>query len=769
MRPISRHRLVAGASIMALMGSLAVLSANAGALTSARPGDRAARRPVPIGNRRSVVDRNGDRITDILAHRLTTAKPGKRFDVVVTFQSRAELRNATTSMAGVAAHVHRTFGLIPGFDASLTARQVHALSHRSGLIRVEQDFTVHALDDPADNDFGTAAARSAFSTTGAGTEVCIIDTGVDPNHEQLDSKGTIPFIDYTTSNHNVPAYDDNGHGTHVASIAVGDGTGGPNAAAYNGVAPGAALSVAKVLDASGSGDDSLAVLGIQWCAARPSVNVISMSLGSDVSSDGQDAISLAVDAAVENHGKVVVAAAGNSGDVSGSIMSPGAADDAIAVGAATGWSGSQGGPYLAPFSSRGPTADGRIKPDVVAPGINITAAQAGTTNGYIAESGTSMATPFVAGTALLIMSKQPTWSPAQVQADIEGTAHDVGAPGKDNEWGAGLIDGYAAVAQAAGSSGAAPFPTLHPRITGSLSSSDVFVTTFTLSQADLGTPIAATITTDGVPSCQIDLGPPFGCLFWGIDPDLDVALFNPSNQIVTQSTCPSGDNCVSGRQETLSYMPTVAGTYTIEVQRFSGSGGSFSIDLFTGPVGGPASSPSPTPTASPSASASPTGSPSPSVSASPSTSPSPSASPSPSTSASPSVSPTPTPTPTPTPSPSSSSSPPPAPTVHVGDLDDVSVTISTGWRAQVRIRVVDQAGHAVQGAVVRGKWPNGTTASCTTNASGLCTIKRNLAKTKASIVFTVTSVASSLGSYRPADNTDPDGDSNGTKITLHRP
>ena len=107
--------------------------------------------------------------------------------------------------------------------------------------------------------------------------------------------------------------------------------------------------------------------------------------------------------------------------------------------------------------------------------------------------------------------------------------------------------------------------------------------------------------------------------------------------------------------------------------------------------------------------------------------------------------------------------------MHVGDLDDLSVTISTGWRAQVRIRVVDQAGHAMQGAVVRGKWPNGTTASCTTNASGVCTIKRNLAKTKVSIVFTVTSVTSSAGSYRAADNTDPDGDSNGTKITLHRP
>src|SRR4029077_11364595 len=233
-------------------------------------------------------------------------------------------------------------------------------------------------------------------------------------------------------------------------------------------------------------------------------------------------------------------------------------DDAITVGAATGWSGSQGGPYLAPFSSRGPTADGRIQPDVVAPGINVSAAQSGTTNAYIAESGTSMATPFVAGTAALIMSKQPTWTPAQVQADIEGSAHDVGAPGKDNEWGAGLIDGYAAVAQASGGAGSAPFPTLHPRISASITSPDgVYVTTFTLTPSDLGSPIAGTITTSGVPTCQLDLGPPFGCLFWGLDPDLDAALWDPLGHMLTQSTCPSGDDCVSGRQEILSAMPTV--------------------------------------------------------------------------------------------------------------------------------------------------------------------------------------------------------------------
>src|SRR2546423_5810815 len=125
-------------------------------------------------------------------------------------------------------------------------------------------------------------------------------------------------------------YDDYGRGTGVASIAVGDGIGpGPIAGLMKGVAPAAALSAAKVLDASGSGDDSLGILGIQWCADRASVDVISLSLGSDVPSDGLDGLSQAVNAAVLEKGKIVVAAAGNAGDLPGTIASPGSAVEAI--------------------------------------------------------------------------------------------------------------------------------------------------------------------------------------------------------------------------------------------------------------------------------------------------------------------------------------------------------------------------------------------------------------------------------------------------------
>ena len=268
----------------------------------------------------------------------------------------------------------------------------------------------------------------------------------------------------------------------------------------------------------------------------------------------------------------------------------------------------------------------------------------------------------------------------------------------------------AAVAQASAASGATSFPA-YQRITGSVPNNGVTTKTFILTSNDLASPIAATITINGTPYCAIDLGP-LGCLLLEWNPDLDAWLIDPNGQQLAASTCAAGDECTYGRQETLHAMPTVAGTYAIRVEPFpgdpnvptdhDGAGGSFSIDLFHGPVG--------------------TGPP-----------------------------------------------PPPTPSVHVGDLDDTSSLLSSGWRAQVRILVQDQGGAIVAGAKVTGKWPNGSSASCTTGTNGMCRIGRKLANAKLSIVFSVTNVSSAAGAYKATDNHDPDGDSNGTKITLVKP
>ncbi|MDP9302382.1 MAG: S8 family serine peptidase, partial [Actinomycetota bacterium] len=630
------------------------------AVPIAAPAAASPHRPDHASNHgHALVDRNRDHLSDGLDAKLSRADPAKRFDVVATFADRGSMRGARRDLG----RVDTTFSLIPGFAARLTPGQVRSMAHRPGVLRVEQNFTIRALDDAANRDFGVTAAQNTYSATGAGTEVCVVDTGVDPNHEQLDSKMPIPWVDYI--NGSSTPYDDYGHGTSVASIAVGDGVGpGPIAGLMKGVAPAADLSAAKVLDATGSGDDSLGILGIQWCANRASVDVISLSLGSDVPSDGLDGLSQAVDAAVLNKGKIVVAAAGNAGDFPGTIASPGSAVQALTVGATADWSAPASapyhaeGPYLAPFSSRGPTLDNRIKPDIVAPGVNIGSAAAGSVSDYVGGpqgTGTSFATPFVSGVAALLRQKQPGWTQANVRADIEGTAFDVGPSGKDNEWGAGLLDGYEAVAQAAGGSGQTSFPA-YQRLTGSVADFGTTTKTFTLAAGDLGVPIAATITVDGAPYCVLDLGP-LGCLLFEWNPDLDASLLDPNGTELDASTCAAGDECGLGRQETLHAMPTVAGTYSIRIEPFpgdpnfptdhDGAGGSFAVDLFHGPGG----------TAPP---------------------------------------------------------PPPAPTVHIGDLDDTSALLATGWRAQVRILVEDQDRAVVPGAAVTGKWPNGSTGTCTT-------------------------------------------------------
>jgi serine protease AprX len=686
---------------------LATAPASQGA-TAGKPGAESDGRG--NGHRRALVDGDGNGVSDGLDARLRRASAGDRIDVVATFLHRGSMRAARSSVGGA----RTTFSLIPGFATKLTPGQITALAHRPGIVRVEPNFEIHALDDAANWDFGVTRAQTDLGATGAGTEVCVVDTGVDVGHEQLDSKAPIAWDDEI--NHRSSPYDDNGHGTSVASIAVGDGVGpGPIAGLMKGVAPQADLSAAKVLDSTGNGDDSLGVLGIQWCASRASVDVISLSLGSDVPSDGLDGLSQAVDAAVLNEGKIVVAAAGNGGDQPGTITSPGAAVQALTVGATADWSAPTSapyhaeGPFLAWFSSRGPTADDRTKPDVVAPGVNIGSASAGSVSLYVAGAegtGTSFATPYVSGVAALLRQEQPAWTQANVRSAIEGTAFDAGAPGKDDEWGAGLIDGYAAVAQAISATGHTSFPA-YQRITGSVANSGSWTTTFTLGANDLNAPISATITaTSGSAICTLDLGP-LGCLMYEWSPDLDAELFDPNGFSMVASTCAAGTECSTGRQETLHAIPTMAGTYTIRVTPYggdpnNGKGGSFSVDLFHGPAG--------------------TGAP-----------------------------------------------PPPTPNVHVGDLDDTSSTLSTGWRAQARILVEDQDGSPVTGAVVTGKWPNGTAATCTTNTNGLCRISRKLANSKLSIVVTVTNVKSAVGSYTATFNHDPDGDSNGTKITLVKP
>ena len=265
---------------------------------------------------------------------------------------------------------------------------------------------------------------------------------------------------------------------------------------------------------------------------------------------------------------MVVVAAGNSGDEPGTVGSPGAAAQAITVAACAERSAPAGSPnhsegiYLTPFSSRGPTLDNRIKPDICAPGHSITAAKAGTVSGYVTYSGTSMATPFVAGTVALALQARAMAPGRRCGRTSNSTAQDRGPAGKDNDWGAGLIDGYAFVAKTKGISGYEPtaFPA-YERVSASVATHGLWTYLFAIGQADLGIPIGATITINGQAKCTLLL---FGICFsaqW--DPDLEARLIDPNGVLLAESTCLADDECGGiGRQETLHAMPTVAGTYS---------------------------------------------------------------------------------------------------------------------------------------------------------------------------------------------------------------
>ncbi|MDX3536947.1 S8 family serine peptidase [Streptomyces sp. MB09-01] len=272
---------------------------------------------------------------------------------------------------------------------------------------------------------------------GKGVKVAVLDTGIDVNHPDFAGliDGTASFVPGEA------VTDVNGHGTHVAGTIVGSGA--ASAGDNKGVAPGADLFVGKVLGgAEGSGQDSWVMAGMQW-AAESGADVVNMSLGDSYPTDGSDPMSQTVDALSEQYGTLFVIAAGNSGPES--ISAPGAAASALTVAATDKQD------RLASFSSTGPLAySGGMKPDVAAPGVEITAARSQEMTGggegpYRTLSGTSMATPHVVGAAAVLAQQHPDWTGAQLKEHLMSTAKGLGDQYSPYEVGTGRLDVAAAV------------------------------------------------------------------------------------------------------------------------------------------------------------------------------------------------------------------------------------------------------------------------------------------------------------------------------------
>ncbi|MFE4958511.1 S8 family serine peptidase [Streptomyces sp. NPDC056653] len=272
---------------------------------------------------------------------------------------------------------------------------------------------------------------------GKGTKVAVLDTGVDADHPDL--KGRITASNNFTDSPD--ASDHQGHGTHTTST-VG-GSGAASDGRKRGVAPGADLLNGKVLNDSGSGATSWIIAGMQW-AVEQHADVVSMSLGNPARTDCTDPMATATEElARTSKDTLFVIAAGNTGPGLNSVSAPGCAPSVLTVGAV------DRDDSTASFSSRGPVYGSHtLKPEIAAPGVAISAAAAGGrgVDAYRSMSGTSMATPHVAGAAAIVKQRHPDWSAQQIKAALVSSA-DSGIPGDVRETGGGRLDVKGAIDQ----------------------------------------------------------------------------------------------------------------------------------------------------------------------------------------------------------------------------------------------------------------------------------------------------------------------------------
>lgn len=347
----------------------------------------------------------------------------------------------------------RDLSIVRSVAAEVPVDHVPELLSDPRVDRVTYDRAVHALLD--------VAAPTVFAPEqwegglmGEGVTVAVIDTGIHPHSDFTTPENRIVgFRDFVSGR--ADPYDDNGHGTHVAGIVGGNGS--ASGGQYKGLAPEAGLVGVKVLNALGAGSLSTVIEGIQWSMENREafgIRILNLSLGSRAQESYRDDPVAQAAGVAWDAGLVVCAAAGNDGPQPRTIATPGIHPSIITVGASDDRATpARDDDAIAAFSSRGPTIDDLQKPDLVAPGVEITAANApksvlalqqGNKKGdYITLSGTSMATPVCAGIAALVLQREPGLTPDGVKERLVSSGESLGEDA--NTEGSGLVSARTAV------------------------------------------------------------------------------------------------------------------------------------------------------------------------------------------------------------------------------------------------------------------------------------------------------------------------------------
>lgn len=356
------------------------------------------------------------------------SEPPSLEKVIVAFKTK--IKNEDLDLIKKAGgRIKYNYSIITAVAAELPQQAIEPLRNNPRIEHINPDVKVHKLEQTTPWGITKVRAPESWPTaTGSSIKVAVIDTGIDYNHPDLAAnyKGGYDFV-----NGDNDPMDDEGHGTHVSGTVAAIN----NTIGVVGVAPQASIYALKVLDANGEGYISDIIAATDWAVAN-GMQVINMSLGYDGPfwlSDWEAASNNAY-----NAGLLLVAAAGNSGKPSGNgnnVEQPALYESVIAVSAI------KQDETRASFSSTGPAVE------LAAPGYNILSTYPN--NSYTSYNGTSMASPHVAGAAAVVWQAGSSLTNVQLRQVLKNTARDLGAAGKDNLYGYGLVDTYAAVASVA--------------------------------------------------------------------------------------------------------------------------------------------------------------------------------------------------------------------------------------------------------------------------------------------------------------------------------
>lgn len=361
-----------------------------------------------------------------------------REEVPVIVQFNKGEGNLKNNIRALSNRINSHLPLIDGFAGFMSTETIYRLMNNSEIKYISFDSRVYTLLDIASPSIEAYLPHDK-GYEGEGITVAVIDTGVAPHRDLTKPENRIIGFKDFINKKDIP-YDDNGHGTHVAGIIAGNGY--SSRRKYVGIAPKANILAVKAMDENGGGSTSKIIEAIAYVIAtkdKYNTKILNLSIGTPATNNcNRDPLCRAVERAVEA-GLVVVVAAGNSGPNKQTILSPGINPHAITVGAVDDKRTIDiSDDTIAEFSSRGPTADGMIKPDLVAPGVSINSLSNTDLDSYSPLSGTSMATPMVSGSVALLLNKYKGISPSQVKQKLLNSCIDL-QDSKETQ-GAGLLN-----------------------------------------------------------------------------------------------------------------------------------------------------------------------------------------------------------------------------------------------------------------------------------------------------------------------------------------